>query len=143
MIYRKVRGPLPGQMTPYEYPADPRLLTLARAAIHTFPRKTITANGETYQPVVKAGKVCSGDLFGLTQQKIDDIRRKLGCDLIEMEGSAAAQVCRQLGVAHLVIRSGSNLAQPSPGKDYRRLGQIAAHQAARFTVHFVRSLAAR
>lgn len=143
MIYRKVRGPLPGRMTPYEYAADKRLLTLARAAIRTFPRKTVTANGETYQPVVKTGKVCSGDVFGLTQQKIDDIRRKLGCDLIEMEGSAAAQVCWQLGVPHLVIRSGSNLAQPSPGKEYRRLGQIAAHQAARFTVHFVRSLEAR
>ena len=143
MIYRKVRGPLPGQMTPYEYAADPRLLRLARAAMRTFPRKTLTANGETYEPLVKTGKVCSGDVFGLTRQKIDDIRLKLGCDLIEMEGSAAAQVCWQLDVPHLVIRSGSNLAQPSPGKDYRRLGQIAAHQAARFTMHFVRSLGAR
>ncbi len=143
MIYRKVRGPLPGEMTPYEYAADPRLLRLARSAIRTFPEKTVTANGETYLAVVKTGKVCSGDVFGLTRQKIDDIRKKLGSDLIEMEGSAAAQVCWQLGVPHLVIRSGSNLAQPSPGKDYRRLGQIAAHQAARFTMHFVRSLEAR
>jgi 5'-methylthioadenosine/S-adenosylhomocysteine nucleosidase len=143
MIYRKVRGPLPGRMTPYEYAADPKLLGQARAAIRTFPAKTITANGETYLPVVRTGKVCSGDLFGLTRQKIDDIRRKLGSDLIEMEGSAAAQVCWQLGFPHLVIRSGSNLAQPSPGKDYRRLGQIAAHQAARFTMHFVRSQLAR
>jgi nucleoside phosphorylase len=103
----------------------------------------VTANGEAYLPVVRTGKVCSGDVFGLTRQKIDDIRKKLGSDLIEMEGSAAAQVCWQLGVPHLVIRSGSNLAQPSPGKDYRRLGQIAAHQAARFTMHFVRSLEAR
>jgi 5'-methylthioadenosine/S-adenosylhomocysteine nucleosidase len=141
MIYRKVRGPLPGQMTPYEYAADPELLRLARAAMRTFPKRTVTANGETYRPLVRVGKVCSGDVFGLTRQKIDDIRKKLGCDLIEMEGSAAAQVSWQLGVPHLVIRSGSNLAQPSPGKDYRRLGQIAAHQAARFTMHFVRSLA--
>jgi adenosylhomocysteine nucleosidase len=143
MMYRKVRGPLKGQMTPYEYAADPALLRLARAAIRTFPASTVTANGDSYQPIVRTGKVCSGDLFGLTQQKIDDIRRKLGCDLIEMEGSAAAQVCWQLGVPHLVIRSGSNVAQPSPGKDYRRLGQIAAHQAARFTEHFVRTLASR
>jgi nucleoside phosphorylase len=82
-------------------------------------------------------------VFGLTQQKIDDIRKKLGCDLMEMEGAAAAQVCWQLGVPHLVIRSGSNLAQPNPGKDYRRLGQIAAHQAARFTMHFIRERGAR
>jgi adenosylhomocysteine nucleosidase len=143
MIYRKVRGPLPGQMTPYEYAADPRLLRLAKASMKTFPAKTITANGATYEAIVRVGKVCSGDVFGLTRRKIDDIRKKLGSDLIEMEGSAAAQVCWQLGIPHLVIRSGSNLAQPNPGKAYRRLGQIAAHQAARFTMHFVRSLAAR
>jgi 5'-methylthioadenosine/S-adenosylhomocysteine nucleosidase len=141
MIYRKVRGPLPGQSTPYSYPADPRLLKIARAAAKTFPAKTIRAGGESYEAEVRVGKICSGDVFGLTQFKIDDIRQKLGCDLIEMEGSAAAQVCWQLGVPHLVIRSGSNLAQPNPGKDYRRLGQIAAHQAARFTAHFVEQLA--
>ena len=84
--------------------------------------------------------VASGDIFGLTAFKIKDIREKLGCDLIEMEGSAAAQVCWQMGVPHLVIRSGSNLAQPNPGADYRKLGQIAAHQAARFTAHVVERL---
>jgi 5'-methylthioadenosine/S-adenosylhomocysteine nucleosidase len=143
MVYRKVRGPLKGQMTPYEYRADPKLLRIARAAARTLPPKTITANGESYQAVVKVGKICSGDVFGITKQKIADIRKKLGCDLIEMEGSAAAQVCWQLGVPHIVIRSGSNLAQPDPGEDYRLLGQIAAHQAARFTMHFVKHLAAR
>lgn len=140
MVYRKVRGPLPGQMTPYTYRADPRLLEIARAAVRSFPARTIDLDGDTYDTKVKVGKICSGDVFGLTQFKIDDIRKKLGCDLIEMEGSAAAQVCWQLGVPHLVIRSGSNLAQPNPGAAYRKLGQIAAHQAARFTVHFVEQL---
>lgn len=141
MVYRKVRGPLHGQMTPYEYAADPRLLKIARTAARTFPAKTIRVGGETYEAKIRVGTIGSGDVFGLTRLKIADIRKKLGCDLIEMEGSAAAQVCWQLGVPHLVIRSGSNLAQPSPGKHYRRLGQIAAHQAARFTAHFVEHLA--
>lgn len=141
MVYRKVRGPLPGQMTPYEYAADPRLLKLARAAAKTFPARTIRVAGKSYEAKARVGKICSGDVFGLTKFKIADIRKKLGCDLIEMEGSAAAQVCWQLGVPHLVIRSGSNLAQPNPGEDYRKLGQIAAHQAARFTAHFVEHLA--
>jgi nucleoside phosphorylase len=57
-----------------------------------------------------------------------------------MEGSAVAQVCHELQVPHLVIRGGSNLAQPSPGEDYKALGQIAARQAAFFTLHVVRSL---
>jgi adenosylhomocysteine nucleosidase len=33
MVYRKVRGPLPGQMTHWAYPPDPRLLRLAKRAI--------------------------------------------------------------------------------------------------------------
>lgn len=141
MVYRKVRGPLKGQMTPYEYAGDPRLLKIARAAAKTFPAKTIHVGGASYEAKIRVGKICSGDVFGLTKFKIADIRNKLGSDLIEMEGSAAAQVCWQLGVPHLVIRSGSNLAQPNPGEDYRKLGQIAAHQAARFTAHFVEHLA--
>lgn len=140
MIYRKIRGALKGQMTPYEFRGDRKLLKIARKAVHDFPQKPIRVRGESYTPTVRLGRVCSGDIFGITRQKIEDIRKKLGADLIEMEGSAAAQVCWQLGVPHLVIRSGSNRAQPDPGEDYRALGQIAAHQAAKFTVHFVRKL---
>ncbi|MCB1123403.1 MAG: 5'-methylthioadenosine nucleosidase, partial [Verrucomicrobiae bacterium] len=36
MVYRKVRGPLPGQMTHYAYPPDPGLFKLAKAAIATY-----------------------------------------------------------------------------------------------------------
>jgi adenosylhomocysteine nucleosidase len=143
MVYRKVRGPLKGEMTHYEYRADPRLLGIARKAARSFPRKTVTVRGESYEAVVRVGRVCSGDVFGITRDKIADIRSKLGSDLIEMEGSAVAQVADRLGVPHLVIRSGSNRAQPDPGEDYRALGQIAAHQAARFTIHFVEQLAPR
>jgi adenosylhomocysteine nucleosidase len=141
MVYRKVRNALKHRMTPYEFRPDPRLLGIAKKAMGDFPQDPIAVEGRTYTPVVRVGRVCSGDVFGVTRKKILDIRKKLRSDLIEMEGSAAAQVCWQLGVPHLVIRSGSNRAQPSPGEDYRRLGQIAAHQAARFTVHFVRRLA--
>ncbi|HEV7821182.1 MAG TPA: 5'-methylthioadenosine/adenosylhomocysteine nucleosidase, partial [Burkholderiales bacterium] len=88
----------------------------------------------------RTGLICSGDVFGMTAAKIADIRSKLKCDLVEMEGSAVAQVCHELQVPHLVIRGGSNLAQPSPGEDYKALGQIAARQAAFFTLHVVRSL---
>jgi 5'-methylthioadenosine/S-adenosylhomocysteine nucleosidase len=141
MVYRKVRNAVKGVMTPYEFRPDKRLLRIARAAMRDFPQKPIRVQGRTYEPVVRVGRVCSGDVFGITEKKVRDIRRKLRADLIEMEGSAAAQVSWQLGVPHLVIRSGSNRPQPDPGEDYRKLGQIAAHQAARFTMHFVKRLA--
>jgi len=141
MVYRKVRGPLKGQMIPYQFRPDGKLLRIAKQAITDFQQKPIQVKGKRYQPIVRVGRVASGDVFGVPRKKIDDIRAKLGAHLIEMESAAAAQVCWQLGVPHLVIRSGSNLAQPDPGDDYRALGQIAAHQAARFTVHFVKKLA--
>ena len=127
-------------MMPYEFRADPRLLRTARRAAKSFPPKTISLNGKSHDTRVKVGQICSGDFFGVTEAKIMDIRSKLGSDLIEMEGSAVAQVCYQMGVPHLVIRSGSNEAQPDPGTAYRSMGQIAAHQAARFTMHFLAQL---
>ena len=141
MVYRSVRGPTAGSMTPYGFSADPGLLRLARSAIASYRPRSVTLEGRAYFPTVAVGSVCSSDLFGVNQARIDDIREKLGCDLMEMESSAVGQVCRQLKMPHLVIRGGSNRAQPNPGKHYRRLGQIAAHQAANFTRHLVSLLA--
>ena len=141
MLYRKIIGPRAGRPTHYRFDADPGLLRAALAAARTHAPAPVTANGATYTPAVRAGLICAGDVFGMTREKIDDIRAKLGCDLVEMEGAAIGQVCTALGVPHLVIRAGSNLAQPNPGGDYKRLGQIAARQAAFFTLHLVRSLA--
>jgi 5'-methylthioadenosine/S-adenosylhomocysteine nucleosidase len=141
MVYRRVIGPVAGHPTHYRYDADPRLLRAALAAAKTHRPRIVTANGATYTPAIRAGLICSGDVFGMPAAKIADIRAKLKCDLVEMEGSAIGQVCHELRVPHLVIRAGSNRAQPDPGGDYKALGQIAARQAAFFAVHLVRSLA--
>jgi adenosylhomocysteine nucleosidase len=50
-------------------------------------------------------------------------------------------VAHQLDVPHIVFRAGSNRTQSNPGNDYRKLGQIAASAAARWTVHFAGALA--
>jgi 5'-methylthioadenosine/S-adenosylhomocysteine nucleosidase len=141
MVYRKVRGPLAGQMTHWAYRPDRRLLRLAVAAIDGYRADLITANGETYVPRVLTGVVTASDLFGVSDEKIDDMRRKLDPDLMEMESAAIAQVCTQLGVPHIVFRAGSNRTQSNPGNDYRLLGQKAARAAARWTVYFAGVLA--
>ncbi len=141
MVYRKVRGPLAGQMTHWYYRPDPRLLRLARAAVAGYEAAPVTAGGETYVPRVLTGVVTASHLFGVSEEKIADMRRKLAPDIMEMESAAIAQVCTQLGVPHLVFRAGSNRTQSNPGNDYRLLGQKAAHAAARWTVHFTGCLA--
>lgn len=141
MVYRKVRGPLAGQMTPWAYRPDARLLRLARAAIAGYSAEPVTVAGETYRPKVLTGVVTASDLFGVSAAKIADMKAKLDPDIMEMESAAIAQVCTQLGVPHIVFRAGSNRTQPDPGSDYRRLGQTAAAAAARWTVHFAGCLA--
>lgn len=141
MIYRRVRGPLAGQMTHWYYRPDPRLLKLARAAVAGYAARPVTVNGETYVPRVLTGVVAASDLFGVSAAKIADMKKKLNPDIMEMESAAIAQVCAQLGVPHLVFRAGSNRTQSDPGNDYRRLGPTAAAAAARWTVHFTGCLA--
>lgn len=141
MVYRQVRGPLPGRMTHWYYRPDPRLLKLAKAAVAGYTAGPVTANGRTYIPRVLPGVVSASDLFGVSDAKIADMKRKLDPDIMEMESAAIAQVCTQLGVPHLVFRAGSNRTQANPGNDYRRLGQKAAHAAARWTVYFTGRLA--
>lgn len=141
MIYRKVRGPLPGRMTHWYYQPDSRLLRLARRAIAGFEAEPVSVSGETYIPRVLTGIVSASDLFGVSAAKIADMRKKLNPDIMEMESAAIAQVCTQLGVPHIVFRAGSNRTQPNPGNDYRLLGQKAAWAAARWTVYFAGCLA--
>ena len=143
MVYRNVRGPLPGQMTSWFYKPDPALLALAKAAVASYEPQTITVDGERYAPRVLTGIVTASDLFGVSDEKIADMQAKLHPDIMEMESAAIAQVCTQLQTPHIVFRAGSNRTQSDPGNDYRRLGQIAAAAAARWTVHFVGTLAAR
>lgn len=141
MIYRSVRGPLPRTMTPYAYPPDRALCRLALSAIKTYKPRQVTANGKTYTPRVLPGVVTASDLFGVSKAKIADMKKKLDPDIMEMESAAIAQVCWQLSLPHIVFRAGSNLTQSDPGEDYRKVGQIAAASAARWTLHFLGVLA--
>jgi adenosylhomocysteine nucleosidase len=137
MVYRKVRGPLAGGMTHWFYQPAPRLLKLARAAIAGYAAELVTVEGETYQPKVVTGVVTASDMFGVSDEKIADMKKKLNPDIMEMESAAIAQVCTQLSVPHIVFRAGSNRTQSDPGQAYRKLGQTAAAAAARWTVYFV------
>jgi 5'-methylthioadenosine/S-adenosylhomocysteine nucleosidase len=140
MLYRTTIGATKKRPANYQYTADRTLLQAALAAAKTYPPRRVTANGKTYVPAIRAGIICAGDVFGMTETKLDDIRKKIGADLVEMEGSSIGQVCTELHVPVLVIRGGSNFAQENPGGDYKRLGQIAARSAALFTLHLLAHL---
>ncbi|MEM1223285.1 MAG: 5'-methylthioadenosine/S-adenosylhomocysteine nucleosidase [Verrucomicrobiota bacterium] len=140
MIYRKVRGPVASMMTHYAYAPDKKLFAKAKALATTYLAETLTVDGETYTPGVYPGIVTASDLFGVSEEKIADMRAKLDPDIMEMESAAIAQVCDHLGYPHIVFRAGSNRTQSDPGASYRKYGQTAAASAARWTVHFLQNL---
>ncbi len=139
MEYFGAEGPL-GAPMPIVYPAAPGLLAAARKAIRTHVPETAVQHDPSYVPLVRVGRITSGDQFGIPSDRIADIRLQLGPDLMEMESGSTAEVCWCLAVPFLCIRGGSNLTQNSPEGDYRKLSPFASRQAALFTVSLLREL---
>jgi adenosylhomocysteine nucleosidase len=133
-------SPTRDRTNPFLFSDSPELVAYASEAAAHYVPETVTLDGESYLPVVRVGTVVSGDLSGVTEAKIADLRLKLDPDLMEMESAAFARVCEFYRVPHLVIRSGSNWAKEHNNDDYLRLSPIAARQAALFTVVLVRGL---
>jgi adenosylhomocysteine nucleosidase len=140
MEYFGAEGPLRDSM-PIVYPGARYLLAAARRAMRRHVPETATQHSPAYVPLVRLGRITSGDQFGITDERIADIRRQLSPDLMEMESGSVAQVCWYLGIPFLCIRSGSNRTQNSPDNDYRKLSPFASRQAALFTISIVRALA--
>jgi len=133
-------GPDRQRSTLYEFEPDPGLLAFAQAYGGRFVPEPVHLPGNDYVPVVRLGSVVTGDLSGVTDAKIADIRRRFDPDLMEMESAAFAHVCGFFHVPCLIIRSGSNYAEEHNYDDYVRLSPIAARHAAQFTLGLVRAL---
>ena len=139
MDYFSAEGPLEDQM-PILFPADARLLAVARRAIARHRPERAVQHEPPYTPRVRLGRLTAGDQFGITPERIADIRRQLRPDLMEMESGSVAQVCWYLRTPFLCVRGGSNRTQYQPDDDYRKLSSFAARQAALFTVSLLEQL---
>jgi adenosylhomocysteine nucleosidase len=139
MEYFGAEGPL-GEPMPIIYPAAPGLLAAARRAIGHHAPEPAMQHDPAYVPLVRVGRITSGDQFGIPPERIADIRLQLAPDLMEMESGSVAEVCWSLRIPFLCVRGGSNLTQNSPEGDYRKLSPFASRQAALFTVSLLREL---
>lgn len=140
MEYFASEGPL-GDASPIVFPGDKALLAAARRAIVGHVPEPAAHLSPSYTPVVRLGRITSGDQFGIPPERIADILSQLRPNLMEMESGSVAEVCYYLRTPFLCIRSGSNRTQNSPDNNYRTLSPFAARQAALFTVSLVRELA--
>jgi 5'-methylthioadenosine/S-adenosylhomocysteine nucleosidase len=137
MVFRPMNSPDDGKEVENAFSPPQSLLSKADAAISSYHGPEVTANGHTYTVKARRGVVSSSDLFGVTQQRIDQLRTVFHTDIMEMESAPLGHVCETLGVPYLIVRAGSNVAQEAPNDDYLRLGPIAAREAAEFTVHLL------
>ena len=137
MVYRPMNSPDNGKEVENAFSPPQVLLSKADAALASYHGPQVTANGQTYTVKARRGVVSSSDLFGVTQQRIDQLRSMFHTDIMEMESAPLGHVCETLGVPYLIVRAGSNVAQEAPNDDYLRLGPIAAREAAKFSLHLL------
>jgi len=140
MVFFPLTGPVDGNEVKNDFRPPEEYLKLADKAIASYPAQTITANGSTYTNKVRRGKLASSNLFGVPGRRIKQLREKFHVDLMESESAPLGLVYENFGVPYLVVRAGSNLAQPVPNDDYLRLGPIAAREAAKFTAYMIQYL---
>jgi len=140
MVYRPINGPDDGKEIENAFMPPASLLAKADEALANYRGPDVSANGSTYTVKARRGVVSSSDLFGVTQQRIDQLRSLYHTDIMEMESAPLGHVCETLGVPYLIVRAGSNVAQEAPNDDYLRLGPIAAREAAKFSLHLLNYL---
>ncbi len=135
-----VRNPVNWERNPVFLESDPKLLALAVETGKRLELERIqTSEGERSPNVVK-GILVSGDLFIASPAKREELRRELGADAVEMEGAAVAQVCYELGVPFLIIRSISDSADSNARSESSLFTPVAAQNSAALVTALVQRL---
>lgn len=140
---RQTRDAITRQFNPLYFPADSNLLGLAQRVSSTVALEGIPLadGGVSARPVrVITGTVVTGDVFVASSAKGVSLRTDFGADATEMEGAAVAQVCYQLRVPHLIIRSLSDRADAEAHIAYDRFYPTAARNSAKLVLAIVRKL---
>jgi adenosylhomocysteine nucleosidase len=131
-IRRATNNPVTGGANPAFFTPDDGLMSAARRLA---PMMTLTpVPGTTRVPVVREGIIVTGDAFVANPAQRDEIWRSLKASAVEMEGGAVAQVCTQLGVPFIVIRSITDSADGGTIDDYRTNLDAASRNAATLTL---------
>ncbi len=125
MLIWNTRNPIDGIQNPMYFPADSVLLIKAQKASNQTKFKEI----EGRKIKVMSGIVATGDVFVNSDEKVKILQEQVKADATEMEGAAVAQVCYQLKVPCLILRSISDNANSKAHVDMKIFGSIAAYNS--------------
>ena len=140
---RQTRNAITKQFNPAYFPADSVLLQVAEQVVKTVSLEGIPleSGGVSNRPVkVVTGTVVTGDVFVASPEKGKSLRADFGADATEMEGAAIAQVCYQLQVPCLIIRSLSDRADAEAHIAYDKFYPTAARNSAKVVIALVNAL---
>ncbi|WP_080058695.1 5'-methylthioadenosine/adenosylhomocysteine nucleosidase [Spirosoma aerolatum] len=140
---RQTRNAITKEFNPVYFPADSSLMHLAENVVKTVSLEGIplASGGVSNRPVkVVTGIVVTGDVFVASVDKVKSLRTDFGADATEMEGAAVAQVCYQIQVPHLIIRSLSDRADAEAHIAYDKFYPTAARNSAKLVIALVKAL---
>ena len=143
MEVRGTKSAVTWQRNPVFLEPNVRLLALAEASGKHATLAGIKTHEGRRQPRIIKGVVVTGDVFVASSAKTAELRKALGADAVEMEGAAVAQVCRDLRVPWLIIRSISDGADANALQDIDPFTAMAARNSAQLVMDIVGQLAAR
>ena len=138
---RGMRNPVDWERNPVFFDADSKLVSAAESAAKTLELEKAQTGAEERSPRILRGIVASGDVFVASPAKKQELRKTVNADAIEMEGAAVAQVCRQLGVPCLVIRSITDSAESNARQEAGSFLLVATRNSNRLVAAIVARLA--
>ncbi|HOZ45448.1 MAG TPA: 5'-methylthioadenosine/adenosylhomocysteine nucleosidase [Candidatus Hydrogenedentes bacterium] len=134
-----IPDPVSGKRNPLFFLSDPALVASAEAAAGALSLVPVPGAEGGRVPRIVKGVVVTGDVFVATTAKRHELRTELDADAVEMEGGAVAQVCHQLGVPFLLIRSLSDNADETAHIDLERFYRVAAENSARLVIQTIQA----
>lgn len=126
MVLWQTFNPTDKSRNPLYFPADSILLQKAQKVSNLTKYKEIVGR----KVKVMTGIVATGDVFVNSDEKVKELQNKVKADATEMEGAAVAQVCYELKIPCLILRSISDNANSKAHVDMNVFGSIAAYNSA-------------
>ena len=136
-------NPFTGKPNPLFFAADADLLGAAEKAAADLKLAPVTTGNGERTPRVVTGVIVTGDAFVASPVKKEALRKEFQADATEMEGAAVVQVCGQLCVPCLVLRSLSDDAGAKAKEDVRLFEKTAAQNSALLVAAIVARLEAK
>jgi adenosylhomocysteine nucleosidase len=125
---RQTRNPISKESNPTDFQGDTQLLAQAQKAATKVSFLKMCA--DCASPKVITGLVVTGDQFISSKKKVKQLRQDFNAAATEMEGATVAQVCFQLKVPCIVIRSMSDKADKHARKTMLNFATVAATNSA-------------